>query len=471
MMSLDQILSPPEVPAADRWRAALADQVARVLRETSSTDLLIRQVRVPVEGRVPALHWLRAQSFPYGLYWKGRRSATSIAAAGVADAVRTTGAPLQYDTLGALLDARLSDAPSAVRYYGGIRFDARQPPVDGRPEAYWRPFGTARMVLPRFEWQTTDAGHVLVCNIVLPRDKKRAEALQRSIQQLVFPASTAPGPLPTPVRRQDEPARDVWMQRVQDAVAAIRRGDLQKAVLARRVTLGFASALDPLLLLEHLANETPQCFHFGFRPEHGTAFVGATPERLFRLEDGVVESEAVAGTRARVDGASEDEALRTELMESEKDRREHAFVTDAIREQLAPFCRSIDVAPPTELRLRRKRHLCSTIRGPLNNGAHAVDFLRALHPTPAVGGVPTGEALDFIRTAEPFDRGWYAGPVGWMGPDAAEFAVAIRSGLVHGRQLALFSGAGLVEGSEPENEWAEIEQKISNFAAILGLGD
>ncbi|NBB72314.1 MAG: isochorismate synthase, partial [Bacteroidetes bacterium] len=98
-----------------------------------------------------------------------------------------------------------------------------------------------------------------------------------------------------------------------------------------------------------------------------------------------------------------------------------------------------------------------------------LDAVHALHPTPAIGGVPTEDALQAIRAQEPFARGWYAGPVGWIGPDAAEFAVAIRSGLIRDNTLALYSGAGIVDGSAPDSEWEEIEQKISDFAAVLDL--
>ena len=97
----------------------------------------------------------------------------------------------------------------------------------------------------------------------------------------------------------------------------------------------------------------------------------------------------------------------------------------------------------------------------------AFDVLQALHPTPAVGGYPQVEAMQAIHEREPFDRGWYAGPVGWVGRDEAEFTVAIRSGLVQGRQLTLYAGAGIVCGSKPELEWEEIEQKISDFKALL----
>jgi len=122
----------------------------------------------------------------------------------------------------------------------------------------------------------------------------------------------------------------------------------------------------------------------------------------------------------------------------------------------------------SEMKLARGRHLVSRARGTLREGVTDWDVLEALHPTPAVGGHPKEEALAEIRTSEPFDRGWYAGPVGWISADAAEFAVGIRSGLVSGRTLRLFSGAGIVAGSVPEEEWAEIEQKIGDFTRIFG---
>jgi len=99
-------------------------------------------------------------------------------------------------------------------------------------------------------------------------------------------------------------------------------------------------------------------------------------------------------------------------------------------------------------------------------------LMQALHPSPAVGGVPTNKAIAYLREHEPFDRGWYAGPVGWVGPESGEFAVAIRSGLVRGNTLSLYSGAGIVDGSTPDGEWSEIETKLSNaLSALTGNDD
>jgi len=163
--------------------------------------------------------------------------------------------------------------------------------------------------------------------------------------------------------------------------------------------------------------------------------------------------------------------LRDELFESPKERREHAFVQEAIRAELEQLCTNVETPDaPGELALARSRHLHAPLTGTLRSGMGTIDLLKGLHPTPAVGGVPKDAALTAIRTQEPFDRGWYAGPVGWVGDGEAEFSVAIRSGLVQNARLALFSGAGIVDGSVPDREWEEIEQKIGDFAAVLDLG-
>lgn len=254
------------------------------------------------------------------------------------------------------------------------------------------------------------------------------------------------------------------------ALATIGDGPLDKVVLARRVGLTVDTEVDPLLVFQHLVGATPGCFHFAFRPGERTAFIGASPERLFRRRGNRVVTEAVAGTRRRGETAEADAALRRELMSSAKERREHAFVQEALEKDLETLCSSVDEpVPPSDLALARGRHLHAALAGTLRKEVSTVDLLDVLHPTPAVGGVPAEEALTAIRAQEPFDRGWYAGPVGWIGTDAAEFAVAIRSGLIRNSDIALFSGAGIVEGSVPGQEWEEIEQKIADFAAILGL--
>jgi menaquinone-specific isochorismate synthase len=143
-------------------------------------------------------------------------------------------------------------------------------------------------------------------------------------------------------------------------------------------------------------------------------------------------------------------------------------VLDTIRDGFKGACHAVHVDDAVSLlKVRRCQHLLSRVEGILTDDKWKWDALRTLHPTPAVGGFPNNEALAFIEAHEPFDRGWYAGPIGWVGPKTAEFAVGIRSGLLHGDALRLYAGAGIVQGSTAESEWDEIENKMGNFLSAL----
>jgi len=470
MLDLDSSPISP-IDAADAVRDALTTQVRDALTARTNGHSRVVRVQVDLPEPVEPLVWLRAQAPEAAAYWSARNEQTAVAALGTADVLASTDRPLDGDHLRRELEGRLQRTGAPVRYYGGLRFDATYPKAENGLEAPWAAFGTYRFILPRFELRARDDGTILACNLLLPRDIGREERLVEQIRTLVFPEDDTSVSLPPPHGRTDVPDQQGWTRMVRWALDTIDDRALDKVVLARRVALELGTALGPFRVLQHLKRATPRCFHFAVRPTAGAAtFIGASPERLFRRTEDRVESEAVAGTRPRGETAYADAALRDELLESPKERREHAFVQEAIRERLDGLCTAVQAPDtPSDLALARGRHLHAPLTGTLRPEVTTLDLLHALHPTPAVGGVPTDAALAAIRTQEPFDRGWYAGPVGWIGADAAEFAVAIRSGLVEGSQLALFSGAGIVDGSVPEQEWAEIEQKIGDFASILGL--
>ncbi len=249
-----------------------------------------------------------------------------------------------------------------------------------------------------------------------------------------------------------------WADGARAVLNEIAAGSLQKAVLARAVEMECAREIDPARVLGSLVGANPECYRFFVRPASGASFVGASPERLVARRDGVVVSDAVAGTAA-------DAALfyMGETGENGKDRSEHAFVVRHIVEALAPLCDSVEADPaPSLQRHRHLTHLKTRISGRAHARAHVLDFVERVHPTPAVAGSPRGEALQLIRALEPSHRGWYAGAVGWMGADGrGDFAVGIRSALIHGRRALLFAGAGIVAGSDPAAEWAETELKLS----------
>jgi menaquinone-specific isochorismate synthase len=443
----------------DATRHALAEAVRRA---AASGEQRSRRVEVPVPDGTDLLAWLGRQPAPRG-FWQGRGEKVARAFAGVADRFEDPGR----------LCARLAKQPAAgapLRYYGGTRFDPEHPASNG-----WSRFGPGAFVLPRFELVQHEGGKTWLAAHLTSRDE--AETVAAQAEQMAVPAAPAVHPraaLPPVAHRTDGPGPEDWAHGVQDALDALRGSGLQKVVLARRTTLELASALDPAALLARLHAAAPAGFAFLFQPAHAGVFLGVSPERLFRQRGGRVESEAVAGTRPRAPAAAEDAALRNELLDSEKDRREHAFVQRYVAGALRPLCTSLRQEEAAPLTLRRGRHLRARLRGRLHDGTSPAEVLRALHPTPAVAGMPPEAARAFIREREPFDRGWYAAPVGWVGRrdglPAAELAVGLRSGLVRkgGKRLDLFAGAGLVEGSVPQQEWDEVEQKLSNFAALFG---
>jgi len=446
----------------------LIERVRAALDAPTGTSSRIVRVTAPGSGEISLHDWLRAREGTEAVYWSGRDDSAAVAAVGAADVVATDTASLDYTALQNALDDRLKRATAPVRYFGGVRFDAGRAPRTNGESTAWAPFGTARFVLPRLEVREEEGEQWWACNLVLPRDRERSTSLMTALQAPSPTPRSGATSVPHPLSRTDCPDREQWTQMVQWALEAIRGGGLDKVVMARRVALSLRRRPDPFHMLRHLQADTPACFHFAVRPAGGATFVGASPERLLRREGPTVESEAIAGTRSRGDSAQSDAALREELMDSAKERREHAFVQEVIRDRLDTLCTEVQAAgAPTDLTLSRRRHLHAPLTGTLRPSVTTGEVLEVLHPTPAVGGVPTEAALDAIRTQEPFDRGWYAGPVGWIGADAAEFAVGIRAGLVHESTLTLFSGAGIVEGSVPDQEWREIEQKVGDFAALL----
>jgi menaquinone-specific isochorismate synthase len=455
---------PVAAPARTEAVRRLAAEVRRRLqRAPVSGAWRVERVEMEAEGCEP-LAWLAAQASPSKLYWHGRGEEESLAGAGTADLITGDGATALdqvQDRLNRLTSPR-------VRYIGGLRFERAQP---ASPE--WEAFGAARFVLPRVELRVEGGRARLAANLVLPRDAREVERVVAEIEGVRWPEATRSAALPLPIARTDAPGPDGWRRGIETALDAFESTELQKVVLARRARYEFDELLDPFALTRRLEAATPACFHFLVQPAPGVAFVGASPERLFRRDGTALRSEAVAGTRPRGQSDAADAQLRDELRMSDKDQREHGFVREQIRDVLGPFSEALDVeSEASDLVLARGRHLYSGITATLKPAVRSLDLLRALHPTPAVGGTPTDAARTMIRTAEPFDRGWYAGPVGWVGKDTAEFAVGIRSGLVQqgpAPSLALYSGAGIVRGSEAEAEWAEIEHKISDFARVLGL--
>lgn len=404
--------------------------------------------------------FLQAQRAAPLVYWQDRAGQQETGGLGMAREVRMSAQ--DFSRCDAVLRPLLTAGAAGARYFGGSSFAGT---CRGKE---WLGFPAAWFVLPRVEINRHGQRMSLAVNFhnAGPGGEDRRAAL-RAVEGICHAGATA-APSVTTARERDLPERTAWVDAVQRTLEAIGQGAITKLVLARRTDLSLSAALHPLELLRAYQKETPGCFHFLFQPAADEAFLGASFERLFKRSGTRCWTEAIAGTRPRGVSAAGDRALEAELLNDPKERLEHRHVVDAIRESLAPLLQEIvaDELPVVE-KFSDSQHLVSRFVGVLEPDVTDGRILERLHPTPAVAGTPTAAALDRIAAVEAFDRGWYAGPVGWVGRDEAEFAVAIRSGLLRGRELSVYAGAGIVAGSDPQREWAEVELKISNILKAL----
>jgi isochorismate synthase len=343
---------------------------------------------------------------------------------------------------------------------GGFGFDP------GRPRScLWQHFPDGLLLLPRLLFrQHAGVATVTLSTLVHTTDTlaRLSTAIDEELAQLRA-LLTGPDAVAVPAHVPARPytLRDIWpaqtwQELVARAVSSIGQGVYAKVVLARETEVISGTRFDLARTLQNLRRGYANACIFALQRGEQT-FIGATPERLVRARDGRLHTMALAGSAPRGADVQEDRRLGNELLCSPKNRREHDIVIAMLRDSLAHLCSSVQVAEaPALLRLKNIQHLQTAIVGELLPERTLLEALHTLHPTPAVGGFPTEAALRFIRTRENLDRGWYAGPLGWI--DLAgngDFVVALRSALLEQRTATLFAGCGIVKDSRPEAEYAE----------------
>ncbi|MRX72431.1 isochorismate synthase [Bacillus lacus] len=266
-----------------------------------------------------------------------------------------------------------------------------------------------------------------------------------------------------------EVASAEWLDAVKAATVSIKNKEIDKVVLAREVQLSFKEEIDLYSTLDSLQKEQDSCYIFAF--ENGSkCFIGATPERLVKKEGGTVLSTCLAGSIRRGLTPSEDLDLQNELLNDEKNLIEHEIVVRMIRNSLKDLCERVySPEKPVIFKTKNIQHLYTPVRGYMKKESSLLHLIEKFHPTPALGGSPQQAAVEMIRDIEPMNRGWYAGPIGWIDShDNGEFAVAIRSGLVDGKEAHLFAGCGIVEESDPAAEYQETQIKLKPMLSALG---
>jgi isochorismate synthase len=282
-------------------------------------------------------------------------------------------------------------------------------------------------------------------------------------------ARAAPHEPFTDLQLTDMPSRDAYVHGVEAAVGLLRGTELRKVVLARTIEVHAGRTLDPRSLAHRLRAVDPDAYTFAAPTDDGV-IVGASPELLVSRQGLEVRSNPLAGSAPRSGDPDEDRANADGLASSSKDREEHAIVVEAVADTLDGYCERLTWDPEPILReTPNVWHLSTRFRGTLREPAPtALDLVAALHPTPAVAGTPREEALAAIAELEPFDRGRYAGPVGWVDADGdGEWAIALRCAELRGDRAVLYAGAGIVADSDPVSELEETERKFRAFLDSL----
>ena len=357
------------------------------------------------------------------------------------------------------------DGKGVARVYGGFAFSAK-----GDPKV--SSFPAAILHLPEVELRHRRGVWTLIA-----RGRSRAEAdeawdrwadkivhrvARRHAPGMGLVPSHPAGTLAEADGGSPEAAYGAWTREVEAVLGRITAGEVDKVVLARALDFRPGRRLDPVGLALALWSGNSRSHVFFFQPGRGTALVGASPEILAEVRGCTVRATAVAGSAPSAVSAAERGRFAVRLLESAKDRAEHDFVARHIEGALADLgCRVRRDVSPAVLDLGAIQHLETEVTAEVPPGVTALELLAVLHPTPAVCGYPRDAARAILEEAEPFDREWYAGPVGWLTSDGdARFVPALRSAMWKGDSWRLYAGAGIVAGSDPEREWEETELKF-----------
>ncbi len=478
-------MSPSRLRAAVRVAGQMAREIGRPVLAWASE-------RIPAVD--PVAIFARATGSHDRMLWIAADRALGLAGVGSAWAVSAEGAG-RFAEAGAAWQALLHDAVGDADIgrvaigYGGPAPGVAGPVLiggfafapEGPASPEWEGYPAGLLTLPRI--CVASAGNesrLVLSTMVTPdgsaehqADEIAGEALRLLEDSREGSTHGAPvgaaSQVPRWLAAEEHPPGGDWRARVAATAQAVREGGLRKVVLARSVRVR-GGPFDPVTALRRLSDGYSGCTLFAVA-RGARCFLGATPERLVRVRGGEVNAMALAGTAPRGRDEEEDRRLGEMLLARSKDRIEHAAVADLLREDLAGACLGVSADEgPGLLKVANVQHLCTPLTARIGSPLTVLDLVARLHPTPAVGGVPRAEALEWIRGYEGLDRGWYAGPVGWVDrAGEGEFAVAIRSALLHDDEAVLFAGCGIVAGSDPDQEYVESRLKLRPMISALGI--
>ncbi len=367
------------------------------------------------------------------------------------------------------------DNQEMLKVFGGIAFN--QIENTKHSSDIWAKFPNTYFFLPKMIVSNLEGEVLFTFNLDLT--KIRSELVKGEIKKQIVQIESDIANLPNnlnklsliPIEKQVESqSLEQWKENITKIKILIENSPLEKLVLANSKILHLSEAINVNTSLDYLHESYPNAYKFAIEIEESNIFLSATPELLVHKSKDKLKSDALAGSRPRGVTLDEDLKLENDLLFSNKDRREHKFVVDQILKKLRDAgVQTINPDEPYVVKLKNIQHLKAEINAISNQSAP--QLIQVLHPTAAVGGVPSEQALEIISSLEKTNRGWYASPVGWINCEGTgKFVVAIRSALVKGQKAVLYAGAGIVSDSDADAEWEEIDVKFQPMLKALGVG-
>jgi salicylate biosynthesis isochorismate synthase/menaquinone-specific isochorismate synthase len=462
--------------AGEERLAARLELAVRRARRSGAPTLATLTLRAPATVDPSAVVCAsRRAGEPWFLFEQPERAGAAVATLGEAACLTASGTErfaTVADRWRALAAGAVSDPADSPDRLGPLAVGGFAFAPDGGSDPSWNGFDPASLVVPEIALRRANGDvRLMVSALAAPDDT--AEDLLARMRTRLAELREQPLPLldPAPTGRYRVASAmppEHYEAAVGRAVEQIRRGELEKVVLAREVHVHAPVEHDPAAIFGVLREGFPACTVFCVgRGE--ASFIAASPELLVRREGHRVSTLALAGSMRRSADPAVDDHLGVQLMQSEKDREEHAIVIRRIERTLRPHALWVTATPePALVKVANIQHLATPIRAQLAQPLDAIELLELMHPTPAVGGEPLRRARPLIPALEGLDRGWYTGPVGWADATGdGEFCVALRCALLRGRVARCYAGVGVVRDSDPAAELAETEVKLQALLPLL----
>lgn len=410
----------------------------------AAPGIRIYDIPFPLNDAFDALGWLASQPVWPQFYWQQRNGDEEAAVLGAVAAFSSLESAQRF--------LRQHDNYPELRVWGLNAFEPQR----------------GNLLLPRLEWRRC-AGVAtlrlhLYSDVSLREDAAQAAAFISALAQV----KSLPALRLNLTGEQHWPDKAGWTRLIELATQTIAGEELDKVVLARATDLQFSQPVNAAAVMASSRRLNLNCYHFYMAFSAESAFLGSSPERLYRRRDMALRTEALAGTVANHPDDHRAWQLGEWLMKDDKNQRENMLVVEDICQRLQNCTQTLDVLPPQVLRLRKVQHLRRCIWTALNQADDTLCLVQ-LQPTAAVAGIPRELAREFIQHNEPVEREWYAGSAGYLSLRQSEFCVSLRSAKISANVVRLYAGAGIVRGSDPEQEWQEIDNKAAGLRTLLQM--